>query len=141
MRKKNQPLLFTTTRSQVPFELQALINQLISSRVVSEGTVDASVLDNVLQAVPRLLTRPASHDQALSQMRKVLKRQEYSAEGIKNKHQFSSSGSSGEPELNQDDSYALNSQCDLDIEVDFDSLFASTDSVDLVSNQLDSLSV
>lgn len=130
--KKKQPLLFTTTRSQVPSELQALLSQLISSRVVSEGTIDASVLDNVLQAVPRLLTRPASHEQALSQMRKVWKRQEYSAEGInKSQHQFSSSGSSGETELNQDDSYALSSECDLDIEVDFDSLFASTDSVDL----------
>lgn len=128
---KKQPLLFTTTRSQVPYELQSLIRQLASSRIVSEGAIDASILDDAQQTVSRLLTHLPSHGQALSQMRKVLKRQEYAAECVKNVHHPSSIGSLREVELNLDHSFAVSSECDLDVEVDFDSLFASTGPLNL----------
>jgi prephenate dehydratase len=126
--KKKLPLIFTTTRSQVPCELQSLLRQLASSRVVTEGAIDASILDDAHQTVSRLLTHLPSHGQALSQMRKVLKRQEYSAECVKNAHHHSSIRSLGDAELYLDDSFAVSRECHLDVEVDFDSLFASTDS-------------
>lgn len=78
-RSKRQLLPFST-RINVPFELQPVIDKLLVAKEISDEGIDISQLNKVLSLVTNLFTILPDSEVALNQMRKVLGKQEYFAD-------------------------------------------------------------